>query len=138
MTVLTEPDQIDHYIRTKRVAILQRHSSGTNHRVGVFTVHVEDRDWQALGQVGREAAGIGLARVGSESDEVVDDDVYRTSDGVATQVGEVQRLSRDSLPGKSRVTVHEKWQDFRFAVAANACLLGAGSSQRYRIDRFKM
>ena len=78
-----EPDQVDHDVGTKLVAILQRHSPDTHHGIGVFTVHVEDRDRQALGQVGREAAGIGIAGIGGESDQVVDDDVNRAADGVA-------------------------------------------------------
>ena len=62
----------------------------------------------------------------------------RAADGVAAQVGEVQRLGGDSLPCKSRVAVHEERQHFGFAVAADARLLGAGASHRHRIDRFEM
>ena len=61
MTVPPEADQVDHHIGTELVAILERHAADADHRVGVFAIHMEDRDRQALGQIGREAAGIGLA-----------------------------------------------------------------------------
>ena len=70
--------------------------------------------------------------------QIVDDDVNRSADGVATQVGKVQRLGGDSLPGKCRVAMHENRQDLDLAVAAHARLLGARAPQRHRINRFQM
>ena len=41
MTVPAEADQIDHYIAAERVAVLQRHATDTNHRIGILTIHVK-------------------------------------------------------------------------------------------------
>ena len=108
-----ESDEIDHHVAAKLVAILQGHASDANHGIGIFAVHVEDGNRQALGQVRREAAGVGFARVGGEADQVVDDDVHCAADGVAAQVGKVQGLGGDSLPCESRVAVHDERQDLQ-------------------------
>ncbi len=138
VTMTPEADEIDHHVGAELVAIFERHAAGAHHRVGILAVDVKDGNRQALGQIGREAAGIGIGRIGGKSDEVVDDDVHRSADVVAAQVGEVQRLRRDSLPRKGGVAVHENGQHFEFAVAPDARLLGARAAQRHRIDRLQV
>src|SRR5664280_3425578 len=93
MAVATKADEINHHVRSEVVAILECHAADAYHRIGILAIDMEDRNRQPLGKVGGEAAGIGIARVGGEADEIVDDDMDRAADHVTPQVGEVQGLS---------------------------------------------
>ena len=64
VAVTAEADEIDHHVGAELVAELHRHAAHAHHRIGIFAVNVEDRDRQALGQIGREAAGVVFARIG--------------------------------------------------------------------------
>ncbi len=123
VTVTTEADEVHDGVAAELVAELQRHATGAYYGVSIFAIHMEDRNWKPFRQVRREAPGIRIARVRGEAEQVVDNDVYRTADGVATQIGKIQRLCRDSLPRKSRIAMHQDGQHLGLAVAAYAGLL---------------
>ena len=107
VTVPPEADEIDHNVGPKLVAIFQSHAAGAHHRIRIFAINVENGNRQPLGKIGGEPAGIGIAGIGSEADEIVDDDVYGSANVVAAQVGQIQRLGGDSLSGKSGIAMHE-------------------------------
>src|ERR1039457_2796048 len=138
MAVATKANEINHHVRTEVVAILERHAADAYHRIGILAVDMEDRNWQPLGKVGGEAAGIGIARVGGEANEIVDDDMNRAADHVTPQVGEVQGLGHNTLSCESGVSVHQDWQDPGFTHAPDSRLFGARASQSHGIDRFEM
>ncbi len=60
MAVTAEADEIDHDVGAKLVAELHRHAAHAHHGIGIFAVHVEDGNGQALRQIRREAAGVGF------------------------------------------------------------------------------
>ncbi len=95
---------------------------------GVFGVDVEDGDGQALGEVGGEARGVGFFRQGGEAEEIVDDDLDRSSDVVAVEGGEVEGLGGDALAGEGGVAVDDHGEDFLLALFAYAFLVGAGAA----------
>ena len=99
---------------------LSRYSSGdaadAHDSVGIFGVHVEDGNRQALRDVGREARRVRFARHGGEADQIVDDDVDGAADGVSLEVGEIQRFGPDALAGEGGVAMHDDRNDL------SACL----------------
>ena len=57
------------------VSVFQRQPADADNCVGVFRVHVENWNGQALGEVaGKASAGV-FAGIGGEAEQVVDDDV---------------------------------------------------------------
>ena len=138
VSVTAEADEIDHDVRAKLVAELHRHAAHAHHGVGIFAVHVEDGNRQALGQVRREAAGIGFVRIGGEADQIVNDNVNCSADVIAAQGREVQTLGGDSLPRESGIAVHDDGHDLQLAVVADARLLGARASHRHRVHGFEV
>ena len=68
VTVAAKADQVNQHVAAELVAIFQRHAAGAHHRIGVLAVDVKDRNRQPLGQIGGEAAGIGIAGIGGKSD----------------------------------------------------------------------
>ena len=48
-------DQVHDDRRAERVAIIERHSAHAHDRFGIFRIHVENRNGQALGEIGRKA-----------------------------------------------------------------------------------
>ena len=76
-------DEVNHYVRTEVVTILERHAADPHHRIGVLAIDMKNWDRQPLGKIGGEATGIGIAGISGEADEIVDDDMDRAADGVA-------------------------------------------------------
>src|SRR5438132_14282770 len=85
-----------------------------------------------------------LRRPRRESDEVVHDDVNRAAHGVGAEVGEVERFRPNSLPGKSRVAMHDDGNNFAESLArtvqtgsahATARLFRAPAARRGRTYR---
>jgi hypothetical protein len=89
-------------------------------------------------QLRREARGVLFARIGGESDQVVDDDVDGAANGVAGEVGVIHGLGGDALSGESGIAVDEQRQIFGLAAFTGAVLLGAGAPDGDGIDRFKV
>lgn len=75
--------------------------------LNVVSIHVEDGGVDGLGNVGGVQGGSRGARVGGETDLVVDDDVHGTAGGVGGQGLEAHGLVDDTLGGESRVTVQQ-------------------------------
>ncbi len=141
--VTAVPDQVDHHIGPELRPVLRGDRRDAHHRVGVFRVDVEDRDRQALGNVGRKARRVRLLRNGREAQQVVDDHVDRAAHVVAVQRGHVERFGQDALPGEGRIAVDRDGQHLRFAVLAvrldvQPRLLGARAAQADRVDRLQV
>ncbi len=73
-----------------------------------------------------------------EANQIVGDDVDRPAHGVARQIGIVQCLRHDALPGKCRVPVHQQRQILFFPAFSGAVLLGASAPDGHRIHRLQM
>ena len=140
-------DEIDDDVAAEFCAIFGGETADANDRVGIFGVDVEDGDALALGDVGSETRRMFLNRGRGEADEIVDDDVDGAADGVALEVGEIQRFGEDALAGKGGVAVHDDRPNFveRFAraiddgpVGSAARLLCAGATHGDGIDGFQM
>src|SRR6185437_2748371 len=74
-----------------------------------------------------------------EAHLVVDDDMHGATGAIAAQLGKVERLGDDALPGERRVTVHQerKHGEAGFALV-ELVLLGPGDSLEDRIDGFQV
>ena len=124
MTAAAVAHHVDDDILVEGVAVLECQVCAADDGLGVVRVDVQDRDLQALGQVGRVAGGTPLRRAGREADLVVDDDVDRAAGLVALQLGEVEGLLDDALADEGRVAVDEDRNDRQVRVA-QVLLLGA-------------
>ncbi len=140
-------DEVDHNVAAEFRAIFGGQAADAHNGVGIFGVHVEYRNALALRDVGSESRGMLLDRRRGEADEIVHHDVDGAADGVALQIGEIQRFGEDALPGKRSVAVHHDRPNFveRFArtiddraVGSAARLLRAGATHRDGIDGFEM
>ena len=124
MTAAAVAHHVDDDVLVEGVAVLESQVRAADDGLGVVRVHVQDRDLQALGQVGRVAGGAALRRAGREADLVVDDDVDRAAGLVALQLGEVEGLLDDALADEGRVAVDEDRDDRQVRVS-QVLLLGA-------------
>ena len=99
-------DQVDQHVLVEAVPV--RH--GEPHRreagLGVVGVDVDDRDVEALGQIGGVAGGARVLHVGGEADLVVGDEVERPAGPVPLERPEVERLGHDALARESRVAMN--------------------------------
>ena len=75
MTATAVAHDVDDDVLVEGVAVLEGQVRATDDGLGVVCVHVQDRDLQALGQVGRVSGRAALRRAGREADLVIDDDV---------------------------------------------------------------
>ena len=105
---------VDHDVALELAAEIHRQAHDLGHGFGIFAVDVEDRDLQHLGHVGGVGAAAAFAGAGGEADLVVDDDVQRAADGVASQLAEVERFLHDAFAGERGVAVDQQ----RHAAAA--------------------
>ena len=62
VAVAAVADEVDDDVAAERVAVLHRDARGADDRFGILAVDVEDRDRQALGDVGGEARRSGATR----------------------------------------------------------------------------
>ncbi len=109
VAVTAEANQIHNGIGSELVTEFQRHAASAYHRVRIFAIHMEDRNRKPLGEIRREAAGIGIAWIRGEAEQIVDDDVDGSADGIAAQVGEVQGLRGNPLSREGGVAMHQEW-----------------------------
>ena len=100
-------DQVDQDVVAELVAVGEGEPDGGDAGGDVVGVDVDDRDVEALGEVGRPAGGARLVRIGREADLVVLDQVDRAADRVAVEALEVQRLRHDALAGEGGVAVQD-------------------------------
>ncbi len=83
--------------------------------------------------VGRVGGRLGAVGRGGEPDLVVDHDVDGPADAVAVQLGHVERLGDDPLPGERGVAVDEDRQRARPPAVAQAVLFGADAPLHDRV-----
>ena len=138
VAVATVADEVDDDVGVEALAVLGGDGGDAHGGVGVFAVDVEDGDGQALGEVGGEARGVGLFRVGGEAEEVVGDDVHRAADVVAGERGDVERFGGDALTGEGCVAVKDDGKDLLLAFFAHANLPGAGAAHDDGVDGFEV
>jgi hypothetical protein len=131
-------DEVDDDVGMELVAVIGGEGGDAHDSCGVFSIDVEDGDGEALGQVGGEARGIGFLGFGSESDEIVNDDVNAAAYGVAVDGAEVHGFRPDSLTGEGRVAVNNDRQDAIDAVNAIAVLTSTGAAHGHWIDSLEM
>src|SRR6266849_4587045 len=99
---------------------------------------MEDGDGLAARDAGGEAGGVLFEITRRESQEVVDDNVNRSADGVGGKVGVVHGFGEDALSGKGGVAVDQQGEIFFASAFASTVLLGASAAYRYRIDGFEV
>jgi hypothetical protein len=131
-------DQVDHHIAVEGVTVVDRQGGGARHGLGDLAVDVEDRDRQALGDVGREARGVEAVRLGGEADHVVDHHVDGAAHVVALQPPQVEGLGEDPLAGEGGVAVQDDREDQLPGVVPQAVLLGPHAAEGDRIDRLQV
>ncbi len=100
-------DQVDQHVVAELLAEGEGQPHGGDAGLDVVGVDVDDRDVEALGQVGGQRRRAGVIGVGGEADLVVLDDVDRAADGVAVERLEVERLRDDALAGERGVAVQD-------------------------------
>ena len=138
VTVPAVAKHVDDHIFVKLLAEVVRQPRRAHARLGIVTIHVEDRRLHRLGHVGGVRRRARRFRPGGEADLIVDHDVHCPASAVAFQLRQVQRLRDDALPGESGVAVNEKRKDLHAFAIVGQLLLGAGHSFDDRIDRFEM
>ncbi len=100
-------DEVDDDVVAEPPPVREREPDGGDRRLRVVAVHVDDRDVEALREVGRVARRATLRGVGREPDLVVGDQVQRPAGRVALERFEVERLRDDALAGEGRVAVEQ-------------------------------
>ncbi len=116
--------------------------SDTHNGIWIFSVYVKNWNALPLGEVRGKSRGVFLYRPSGESDQIVDNNLDGATDGVALKVREVQSFRKNSLPGKSRISVHHDGHDFvgvkTGGAAGVANQLGARPADRDRIHRLQV
>ena len=108
--------------------VFGRNLGGVNHRFRIVAVDVEDQRLDHLGDVGRIRRRARVARIGGESDLVVDDEVQRAAGAVALQIRQPETFRHHALAGEGGIAVHEQRQHHGALLRRGAVLilLGAG------------
>ena len=129
---------VDHDIAVELLPEIHRQPNDLSHRLGVFSIHMEDRNLKHL----RHVAGVGcratLRRTGGEADLVVHDDVNRAADARRLKLVEVERLLNDPLARKCRVAVNQQTHDPAAIHVLLAILLGSHAAHHHGIHEFEM
>jgi hypothetical protein len=107
-------------------------------RLGLLPVHVNDRNLEHLGDVGRVLSRARFIGRGREADLVVHDDVNRAAGLVALESAHVERLLHDALPREGRVAVDEDAEPPRAVAVAVAILLGADAPEDDRVHELEV
>jgi hypothetical protein len=131
--------EIHHHVLVEFHAVVERDLRHEAHRVGVVTVHVQDRHLQHLRDIRAVERGACIAQVrAGESDLVVDDDVERAPGAVAARLRELEGLHVDALSRERRIAVDEHRQHLVPRVVAAAVLARAHRPLDHRIDDLEM
>ena len=86
LLVVTEPpvaDEVDHDVLAEAAPVRHRQPGGGDRRLGIVGVDVDDRDVEALREIGRVPRRAALVRIGREADLVVRDQVQRAAGRIA-------------------------------------------------------
>ena len=118
-------------------ALAERHRQAHRAAAGVdgVGVDVDDRDVEALGEIGGVARRARVVRIRREADLVVRDHVQRAADAVAGQRLQVERLGHDALAGEGRVAVdRDRERAARVGRGVAALLVGLQRAHAARDD----
>src|SRR6202030_2503191 len=107
VTMFAVADQIHNDRRRKRVAIVEGHAAYPGYRFRVFRVDMENRNRQALAEIGRKARRMQFARHRGEADQIIYDDVDRAAHAETIDASHVQRFRPNALPCERGVAVHD-------------------------------
>ena len=127
-------DQVDQRVAVEGLAEGVRQADGRDAGLHVVGVHVDDRDVEALGEVGRVARRAALLGVGGEAELVVGDHVDRAAGRVARERLQVERLGHDALAREGGVAVDQHRQH-RVGVVGRARAPCGWSGRRARGPR---
>jgi len=78
-------DHVDHHVAVELVAVHHGEPRGSERRLRVVRVDVDDRRVEPLGEIARVVGGAPFPRVGGEPELVVGDQVNRAARGVALE-----------------------------------------------------
>ncbi len=131
-------DEIDHDGRAECVAIIQRDPAHPNDALKILGIDMENRNRQALGDIGTKPRRVAVARRGCKPDQIVHDDVHGTADVIARQLRHIQSLRPDALAGERRVAVHRDFEHLLAPLRSAPLLLGARAAHGNRIDGFQV
>ena len=118
-------DEVDDDVVAELLAEREGQAHGGDARGRVVGVDVDDRDVEALGEVGGPPGRARVVGLGGEADLVVRDQVDGAADLVAVERLEVQRLRDDALPGEGGVAVQQD-RDGRGGVLVGVRALARG------------
>ncbi|EGE56100.1 hypothetical protein RHECNPAF_750063 [Rhizobium etli CNPAF512] len=147
VAVAAVAEHVEHHRLVELHAEFGRDLGGVDDGFRVVAVDVQDRRLDHLGDVGWVGRRTREGRVRGETDLVVDDDVHRAGDTVATQTGQTENFRNDALAGEGRVAVDQKRQnlgafgqrnDVAFPYRRAHVLLGASLAHDDRVDDFEM
>src|SRR5205823_1708447 len=134
------PNEIDKEILAESGAVLDRQTHYMHARLGVVGVDVNDRNFEAFGQIAGVARRSGIDRIRSESDLIVDYDVKRSARTECFQPGKIEGLRHHSFAWKRRVAVNADRNDCRFVAlpVAGDDLTRSRYSFQHRVHDFEM
>ena len=122
----------------KFLAEIHRQTHDLGHGFRVFAVHVEDRNLQHLGDVGRVGRRTSLCWSRRKADLIVHDHMDRAADPCRFELIEVQRFLNDPFTGESGIAVNQQAQNLVAIAVLSSILLGTYSAHRDGIDEFQM
>jgi hypothetical protein len=132
--VPTEADQVDQHVALELPAVFGGNLAGPPHGFGRFRIHVDDRHRHALRRFRRKARAVQRNRFRGEPDQIVDDDMDGSADGVVRNIGEVDGLRRDALAREGGVAVERHRQDAFDAGGTPALLARARAPHDDAVD----
>ena len=139
-----EADHVEHHVLVELLPVVERDAQGPVGRLGVVAVDVEDGELRHARHVGRVDGRAPRLRRRGEADLVVDDDVDGAARAVAFQLGELQGLHHDALPGEGRVAVEQDGERAvndllaRLALKLPRVLLGAHHALDHGVNEFEV
>ncbi len=131
---------VDDDVAAPRLAEVHREANRLRDRLGVLTVHVQDRALQHARDVRRIRRAASVLRIRREPDLVVHDDVDRAADVVARQLRHVERLLHDALSCERRVAVDQQRQAGGHAALAHPfdVVARAHAAHRHGVDELQV
>ena len=140
MAATAVAQQVNDHVLAKALTVLECHTPGAHHSLGVVGVHMEHRSLGHTRNVGGVGCGASVLGGGGETDLVVDHNVHGAAGSVATQVRHLQGLHNDALPGECSITVDKDRQNraaFNTLLVEHV-LLGSHDTLKHSVDRLKV
>ncbi len=127
-------DQVDHHVLAEGHAEFERQPRDEHDRLGIISIHVEDRRLHHLRHVGGIGCGAGVHRIGGgETNLVVDDDVHRAADREAAGLRHVEGLHHHALAGEGGIAMDQHRQNAPALAVLTPLLPRAHRAQHYRV-----